>query len=115
MLNIFYDCGVKEIRRTGVFINWVQKLRDSRARFRIYERIRRLAQGNPGDVKPAGEGISELRIAYGPGYRLYYKDTGKEIVILLCGGDKTTQQADIARAKKLAKLPLEDAENEEEQ
>ena len=57
--------------------------------------------GNPGDVKPAGEGISELRIDYGPGYRVYYKDTGKEIIVLLCGGDKRTQSRDIEQAKKL--------------
>ena len=60
--------------------------------------------GNPGDVKPVGEGISEMRIDYGPGYRVYYKDTGKEIIILLCGGDKRTQQADITEAKKIARL-----------
>jgi putative addiction module killer protein len=89
-------------------MQWVQKLRDSRARFRIFRRIERLAEGNPGDVKPAGEGISEMRIDYGPGYRVYYSnqrfaDTGKEIIILLCGGDKTTQQADIAEARKIAR------------
>ena len=66
-------------------------------------RIKRLAIGNPGDVKPAGEGCSEMRIDYGPGYRLYYKDTGKKIIILLCGGDKSTQTGDIENAKKLAK------------
>jgi len=78
-------------------------LRDGRARFRIVKRIDRLAKGNPGDVEPAGEGISEMREDYGPGYRVYYKDTGKEIIILLCGGDKRTQDADIANAKKIAK------------
>jgi putative addiction module killer protein len=67
----------------------------------------RLAEGNPGDSRFLGE-ISEMRINYGPGYRVYYQDTGKEIVILLCGGDKTTQQADIARAKHIAALPLEE-------
>ncbi|MDR0586078.1 MAG: hypothetical protein LBG26_02445 [Treponema sp.] len=65
-------------------------------------RIERLKQGNPGDVKPAGEGISEMRIDYGPGYRVYYKDTGKEIIILLCGGDKSSQEEDIMQAKKIA-------------
>jgi len=79
-------------------------LKDERARYRINARIERLKQGNPGDVGPVGEHISEMRIDYGPGYRVYYKDTGKEIVILLCGGDKSTQQADIERAKEIAKL-----------
>ena len=91
------------IRRTETFIKWISNLNDSTARFRIYQRIDRLAKGNPGDVKPVGEGVSELRIDYGPGYRIYYKDTGKEIIILLCGGDKSTQNKDIEKAKKLAK------------
>jgi putative addiction module killer protein len=91
------------IRRTDVFIKWLKNLKDSNARFRIYRRIERLAGGNPGDVKPSGEGVSEMRIDYGPGYRVYYKDTGKEIVVLLCGGDKTTQSRDVENAKKLAK------------
>jgi putative addiction module killer protein len=70
---------------------------------RIDVRIRRLTIGNPGDVAPVGEGISEMRIFYGPGYRVYFKDTGKEIIILLCGGDKSTQSRDIEKAKELAK------------
>ncbi len=85
-------------------------MRDSRARYRIQIRIKRLEEGNPGDVRPAGEGITEMRIDYGPGYRVYYKDLGEEIVILLCGGDKRTQDADIARAKQIAALPLEEEE-----
>ena len=92
------------IRRSSVFIKWLKKLRDPQARTRIVARIKRLENGNPGDVEPAGKGISEMRIDYGPGYRVYYKDTGKEIIILLCGGDKTTQDADIANAKKIARL-----------
>ena len=95
---------MKEIRSSSVFDNWLKKLRDSRARDRIYRRIERLAEGNPGDVKPAGEGISEMRIDYGPGYRVYYIDTGKEIIVLLCGGDKTTQTSDIEEAKRIALL-----------
>jgi len=97
-----------KIRRTSVYKKWIKDLRDSRARYRILTRIKRLEEGNPGDVKPAGEGISEMRIDYGPGYRVYYKDTGEEIIILLCGGDKRTQQADIAEAKRIALLPLEE-------
>ena len=95
---------MKEIRRSSVFIKWHKKLRDRQAVARINARIDRLAEGNPGDVKPAGEGISEMRIDYGPGYRVYYKDTGKEIIILLCGGDKRTQEADIEEAKIIARL-----------
>jgi putative addiction module killer protein len=95
---------MKEIRRTGTFIKWIRKLGDSRARYRIYKRIEGFVEGNPGDVEPAGEGISEMRIDYGPGYRVYFRDTGREIIILLCGGDKTTQQEDIARAKEIARL-----------
>ena len=93
-----------EIRRSDGFDKWLLNLRDDRAVARISTRIRRLAMGNPGDVKPVGEGISEMRIDYGAGYRVYFKDTGREIIILLCGGDKTTQQADIANAQKIARL-----------
>ena len=88
--------------KSGVYDDWIKQLRDERAKARIYTRIDRLENGNPGDVKPVGEGISEMRIDYGPGYRVYYKDTGREIIILLCGGDKTTQTADIIRAKQIA-------------
>jgi putative addiction module killer protein len=99
---------MKEIRKSSVYNNWFMSLRDIRAQHRILTRIKRLAMGNPGDVKPAGEGISEMRIDYGPGYRVYYKDTGKEIIILLCGGDKRTQQADIAEAQKIARTYKEE-------
>ena len=98
------------VRKTSVYKKWIKGLRDSRARYRIHIRIKRLEEGNPGDVEPVGEGISELRIRYGPGYRVYFKDTGNEIVILLCGGDKSTQAADIAEAKRIAKLPFEEEE-----
>lgn len=79
------------------------ELRDPRARARIAKRIDRLARGNPGDVKPVGEGVSEMRIDYGPGYRVYYAQRGKHVVLLLCGGDKASQERDIRRAKALAK------------
>jgi putative addiction module killer protein len=92
-----------EIRETATFRKWFSELRDALAKKRIDMRIKRLAAGNPGDAEPVGEGVSEMRIFYGPGYRVYYKDTGKEIVILLCGGDKSTQSRDIERAKALAK------------
>jgi putative addiction module killer protein len=92
-----------EIQETETFRKWFLGLRDIRAKRRIDVRIKHLAIGNPGDVAPVGEGVSEMRIFYGPGYRVYYKDTGKEIIILLCGGDKSTQSSDIERAKELAK------------
>ena len=101
-----------EIRKTPVFDQWLKNLRDSRARFRIHRRISRLAAGNPGDVKPIGEGCSEIRIDYGPGYRLYYKDTGQEIIILLCGGHKSSQQTDIDNAKKMAREVEKNNENQ---
>jgi putative addiction module killer protein len=91
-----------KIRESGVYKKWIRNLRDERARHRINARIERLKQGNSGDVKPVGEGVSEMRIDYGTGYRVYYKDTGKEIIILLCGGDKATQDEDIKQAKKIA-------------
>ena len=92
-----------EIRQTPEFAAWLQALADDRAAAKIAARIRYLAQGNPGDVKPIGEGLSELRIHYGGGYRVYLKKMGKLIVVLLCGGDKSSQSKDIARAKALAK------------
>jgi putative addiction module killer protein len=90
------------IRESSVYKKWITNLRDERARYRINARIERLKQVNSGDVKPVGEGISEMRIDYGPGYRVYYKDTRKEIIIILCGGDKTTQDEDIKQAKRIA-------------
>ena len=80
-----------------------QGLRDLQARERVLARIRRLGEGNPGDVKPAGGGVSEMRINYGPGYRLYYVQRGSTLIILLCGGDKSSQSQDIAKALALAK------------
>lgn len=92
-----------EIRKTAHFISWLDSLRDIRARARVQARIERLASGNPGDVEPVGEGVSELRIDYGPGYRVYFKKQGREMVILLAGGDKRTQAADIKTALQLAR------------
>jgi putative addiction module killer protein len=103
---------MRTIRRTSEFDKWLKKLRDSQAVARILTRVKRLAIGNPGDNRYLGE-VSEMRIDYGPGYRVYFKDTGKEIIILLCGGDKTTQEADIARARELAKMPLEEEKQED--
>ncbi len=92
-----------EIRKTETFAKWLDGLDDIRARARILVRIERLASGNPGDVKPVGEGVSELRIDYGPGYRVYYKKRGRSVVILLAGGDKRTQTRNINTALRLAR------------
>ena len=93
-----YILGMIEIRKTENFSKWLDKLNDIHARARILVRIERLAIGNPGDVKPVGEGVSELRIDYGPGYRVYYKQCESKLVILLAGGDKRTQSRDIKTA-----------------
>ena len=92
-----------EIHKTEIFVRWLDGLRDIQARARVQARIERLAVGNPGDVKPVGEGVSELRINYGPGYRVYCKRRGREWVILLAGGDKSTQARDIKTALQLAR------------
>lgn len=92
-----------EVIWTRTFEVWLNELRDKSAKVKITTRVDRLAEGNPGDVKAVGEGVSELRIKHGPGYRLYVKWNGAVVVILLCGGDKSTQQTDIAKAKEMAK------------
>jgi putative addiction module killer protein len=92
-----------EVRETKVFSECLTNLRDVRAKAEVARRVRRLALGNPGDVKPIGEGVSELRIHYGPGYRVYYVQRGNILIILLCGGDKSGQSRDIALALRLAK------------
>jgi putative addiction module killer protein len=94
---------VIEIRQTDTFADWFEGLRDRQARARITARIRRLSLGNPGDVKPVGGGVSEMRIDYGPGYRVYFVQRGEIVVVLLCGGDKRTQDRDIARAVAMAR------------
>ena len=91
-----------EVRRTAEFIDWLLELRDVAARVRIAKRIDRIAQGNFGDAKSVGDGVSELRFTFGPGYRVYYTRHGDVVVILLCGGDKASQGEDIERAKTMA-------------
>ena len=98
-----YKLNMIEIRKTETFAKWLDGLNDIRARARILMRIERLALGNPGDVKPVGEGVSELRIDYGPGYRVYYKKQRKSVIILLAGGDKRTQSINIKTALQLAR------------
>lgn len=92
-----------EFRKTDVYANWLDNLRDLRARARVQVRVERLAAGNAGDVEPVGEGVSELRIDYGPGYRVYFTKRGQSVVILLADGDKRTQSADIKTALRLAR------------
>ena len=94
---------VYEIIKSATFDRWLNGLRDVRARARIMARIDRLALGSPGDVKPVGSGVSELRIDYGPGYRVYFTQRGPIVIVLLCGGDKRTRSADIRRAIAIAK------------
>ena len=92
-----------DVIKSDTFDRWLRKLADPRAKARIEMRIRRLGLGNPGDVQPIGKGLSEMRIDYGPGYRVYYTQQGSVLVVLLCGGDKRTQQNDITKAMKLAR------------
>ncbi|HOQ43490.1 MAG TPA: type II toxin-antitoxin system RelE/ParE family toxin [Smithellaceae bacterium] len=96
-----YTSHTIEIRQTDQYIKWFENLADRRAKARIDVRIRRMSLGNFGDVKPIGEGISELRIDYGPGYRVYFTRKGNQIIVLLAGGDKSTQDKDIQVARKL--------------
>ena len=103
MWPIGYFAWMLEVRRTEAFARWLDGLRDVRARARVQVRIERLAAGNPGDVRSVGEGVSELRIDYGPGYRVYYKRQGSAVVVLLAGGDKRTQSDDIETALRLAR------------
>ncbi len=91
-----------EVRQTVEFSEWLDRLKDRRAVERIAQRIVRLQSGLVGDVKPVGEGVSELRVDYGPGYRVYFVQRGALLIILLCGGDKRTQQRDIAKAQAMA-------------
>ncbi len=91
-----------EIRATDTYLRWYSRLRDREAQSRIDNRLLRLAEGNPGDVAPVGGGVSELRINYGPGYRVYYVRRGQRLIILLAGGDKDSQERDIVNARRLA-------------
>ncbi|MDE2445896.1 MAG: type II toxin-antitoxin system RelE/ParE family toxin [Alphaproteobacteria bacterium] len=92
-----------ELRKTENFLAFMAGLRDQRAKIKIAARIDRLAFGHNGDVTPVGEGVSELRIHFGPGYRVYFKRRGTELIVILCGGDKSSQDRDIKLAKQLAK------------
>ena len=91
------------IRKTEMYARWLDGLRDIHARARVQVRVERLAAGNPGDVRPVGESVSEMRIDYGPGYRVYFTQRRREVVVLLAGGDKRTQATDIKTALRLAR------------
>lgn len=97
------------IQRTDDFIKWFNKLKDNRAAAKIAVRIERAQTGNLGDVKPVGAGVFEMRIAYGPGYRIYFVQRGTELIILVAGGDKSSQERDIKKAQRLAKVLLEES------
>ena len=99
------------IQRTPAFITWLTKLKDRRAVARIAIRIDRFASGNPGQMRDLGQGLSEMKIDYGPGYRVYYTRRGEVVYLLLCGGDKSTQAKDIVEARKLAKELRDDPED----
>ncbi len=98
-----YKIFMVEIRKTEVYAEWIDGLTDLRARARILVRVERLAAGNPGDVKPVGDGVSEMRIDYGPGYRVYFRRIAKEVIVLLTGGDKSGQSKDIKTALRLSR------------
>jgi putative addiction module killer protein len=91
-----------EVRTTGIFRDWLKNLRDGVAKARIAQRIDRLALGNPGQARSVGEGIVELKIDHGPGYRVYYMNKGRVLIVILCAGDKSTQQSDILKARQIA-------------
>jgi putative addiction module killer protein len=102
---------MKEIHKTDIFRKYMKNLKDPIGKAHIDRRVNRLQKGNAGDCAPIGDGLSEMRIHYGPGYRVYFDDTGPEIIILLCAGDKSTQQTDIEKAKKLAQEEKEQDES----
>ena len=108
---VLYKGQEIDVRQTADFRDWLEGLRDRRARLRIDDRLRRLANGNAGDTKSVGDGVKELRLQFGPGYRVYYKWFGAVLIILLTGGDKDSQSRDIARAKRLAKEADDGIEN----
>ena len=102
-LDVNYRRHIIEVRQTTCFATWLAGLRDDRARARILKRLDRAGNGNLGDIASVGVGVLEMRIFYGPGYRVYFVHRGAELIILLCGGDKSTQAADISEAKTMAR------------
>lgn len=111
---VSYSRQVIEVVQTDEFETWLRRLKDVRGKARIIRRLDRLAQGNPGDVRPIGRGLSELRLDTGPGYRVYYLHNGDTLILLLCGGDKSTQRKDIDKAHELAVQWHQDTTKKEE-
>lgn len=109
--SVLYEGQNVEIRQTTEFRDWLTELRDRQARVRINDRLKRLAKGNAGDTKSVGDGVQELRMPFGPGYRIYYMWRGEVLILLLTGGDKDSQARDIARAKRMAKEADDDIED----
>jgi putative addiction module killer protein len=99
-----------QVRQTERFVRWLEGLRDLRGRAKVLARIERLIGGNPGDAKPVGDGVSELRISFGPGYRVYYLQKGSTLIILLAGGDKSSQAKDIQAALQLVNTLSEESQ-----
>lgn len=110
---VLYKGQINEVRQTAEFQTWLDSLRDLRGRARIFDRLLRVADGNFGDAKAVGEGVEELRMHFGPGYRVYFKREGEAIVLLLAGGDKSGQRRDIAKAIELARREDYGAENDD--
>lgn len=110
---VSYSRQLIEVVQTDEFESWLERLKDARGKARILRRLDRLAQGNPGDVRPIGKGLSELRVDVGPGYRVYYLRDRERLILLLCGGDKSTQQKDISNAHELAEQWRADKNDEE--
>lgn len=111
--SVNYSWHVIEVLTSATFDRWLRKLHDRRAAARVLVRVNRLAGGNPGDVRPIGHGVSEMRIDYGPGYRIYFLRSGNQLILLLTGGDKSTQDADIRTAHGIARSwHLTQGENE---
>ena len=104
MSTLVYNADIIEIVESGTFKQWIGRLRDRRAVARIDARLRRVSMGHIGDAQSVGDGVFEMRIHYGPGYRLYFLREGKQMVVLLCGGDKDSQERDIRQAKELAEV-----------
>lgn len=110
---VLYKGQVNEVRQTVEFHDWLTSLHDLRGRARIFDRLLRVADGNFGDTKPVGDGVSELRMPFGPGYRVYFKRAGQAVILLLAGGDKSSQRRDIAKAIDLARREENGAEDDD--
>lgn len=112
--HVLYKGQAFEVRFTEIFEDWLDKLRDRRGRARMLSQFRKLGEGNFGKAKPVGEGVHELRMDFGPGYRAYFINRNSQVILLLCGGDKSSQRRDIALAKEMAKGEFDDEEGSDQ-